>query len=69
MESLKSQREILDSRCHTDAFPGSKAWNRAAADRKALASFDAAHPEVVAQIEADRLADQAARCAAANPWM
>ena len=68
MESLKSQREILDSRCYTDAFPGSKAWNRAAADRKVLAAFDAAHPEVLAEIEAERAAKQAARIAAANPW-
>lgn len=69
MNSLKAEREILDSRCHTDAFPGSKAWSRAAADRKVLAAFDAKHPEVKAQAEADRLADQAERNAASSAWM
>lgn len=44
----------------SDAFPGSHRWllNKRAAD--ALAAFDAAHPELVAELEAERAAAESA---------
>ncbi len=45
--------EFVAALCETDAFPGSKAWNKANAARNALAAFDLAHPEVLAASMAD----------------
>jgi hypothetical protein len=38
-------------------FPGSTAWRACRAAEKALDAFDAAHPEVLAAINADRAAN------------
>ncbi len=40
--------ELVAAQGDTGAFPGSRAWLRAEAARKALAAFDLAHPEVLA---------------------
>ena len=47
------------------AFPGSRAWTEGRELEVALAAFDAEHPEVVAQILADRAARTAAGVARA----
>ena len=41
-------------------FPGSQGWRANQLARRALSEFDAAHPEILAQIKADREAKDAA---------
>jgi hypothetical protein len=41
----------------TDAFPGSRAYMRYSRALKALADFDAAHPEVIAAIQREHDAE------------
>ena len=43
-----------------DNFPGSRGWRANQAARKALADYDAAHPELVAEIAARKDAKAAA---------
>lgn len=63
-QTLEGQRDVLAAAVYdsysADNYPGSRAWiaNKRAAD--ALAAFDAAHPEIVAEITAARKANQAA---------
>ena len=57
METLKSQRDELAmamANTDPDAFPGSKAYSAASKAIKALAAFDAEHPEVIAEIHGTR---------------
>ena len=44
-----------------DAFPGSARWMKNRRDSDALAAFDAAHPEIIAELETERKAAQQAR--------
>jgi len=44
-----------------EAFPGSAEWRKNAAARDALDTFDAAHPELVAELEAEAKAAKQAR--------
>ena len=56
MAALRYERETLTGKlasCDRDAFPGSRAWARERDAIKALAAFDAAHPEVLAAINAE----------------
>lgn len=54
---LSLQRAELVGRCNDGgAFPGSRAWTAARQAEQALQAFDAEHPEVVEQINADRAA-------------
>ena len=68
LESPRGQREALvmaeRGSYSPDAFPGSRQWlaNKRAAD--ALAEFDAAHPELVAELKAE--ADAAKQAAYDN---
>jgi hypothetical protein len=65
MTTLKAQRESISWRCDSDgAFPGSKKWTAANLAIKELQAFDAAHPEVIAEIHAEHKA----RIGEANPW-
>lgn len=48
-----------------EAFPGSKEWREARSYQQELESFDRTHPEVVAQISADRAARTAVGVATA----
>ena len=41
-------------------FPGSTAWRKCNVAEKALEAFDAAHPEIIAEIKAARQAKAAA---------
>lgn len=62
LAALIQTRRDLSCACDSDgAFPGSRAWTRAQAAEKALAAFDAAHPEVLAAIQADHAAKMAGR--------
>lgn len=53
-KNLEEKREMLASAEYNayreDAFPGSKAWNIWTEAHKSLNEFDAAHPEIVAEI-------------------
>lgn len=42
-----------------DDFPGSAGWRKNKAAREALKAFDSAHPEILAEIKAARLAKEA----------
>ena len=56
-EQLKDQREdlVLDlACCERGAFPGSKESKKEIECMKALEAFDIAHPEVIAEIKAER---------------
>lgn len=64
MTDLRYTRETLAGRlasCDRDGFPGSRAWSREREAIKALADFDAAHPEIIAAINAEHSARVAAR--------
>lgn len=53
MDEMIAERTKLAERMadlDTGAFPGSKAWMAYNAALKAVAAFDAAHPEVLAEI-------------------
>lgn len=57
--SPRGQRHALTARldgCDRGAFPGSKAAREESAALAALAAFDAAHPEVLAEIRAEQAA-------------
>lgn len=49
------RNELADalSGCDRGAFPGSRAWRAEGEALKALAAFDAAHPDVIARIKSD----------------
>ena len=65
MDKLIDQRRELSAESDSDgAFPGSKAWTRANEAQKALAAFDRAHPEVLAEIKARH----SARVGGCNPY-
>ena len=49
-------------------FPGSAGWNKHNTALKALAAFDAEHPEIIAEIEAQRAA-KAAKIADEAGWI
>ena len=54
IEQLMGERAKLTqalSWCERGAFPGSKAWQAEKRAMDALAAFDAAHPEVLPEIE------------------
>jgi hypothetical protein len=65
-KKMRDERIMLE--CMIDYnpsdFPGSKRWKATEAARAKLAAWDAAHPEVLAEIEAERIAKAAARDAA-----
>lgn len=61
LETLKLDRLDLVLAIGDDGFPGSEAWNRARTAEKALAAFDAAHPEVLAAIQAAHSAEMGSR--------
>jgi hypothetical protein len=67
MYNLISQRKALTDAAalwyDPCAFPGSKAYKAYAAKEQAVRDFDAAHPEVIAHIEAAKTARAAARVA------
>lgn len=53
--ALIEQRKTLTRRlaaCERGAFPGSREWQEESNAIKALADFDAAYPEVLAEIRA-----------------
>ena len=58
--NLKNQRRDLAETVYNlyspDNFPGSRAWIECNNARKELAAFDAAHPEIIAQIKDDQAA-------------
>ena len=62
---LKNQRNALAEKAYNlyspSSFPGSKEWRAQQEAQRALDAFDAEHPEIVAQIKAERAAaDKAA---------
>ena len=65
MASMISKRnELSDAERYSyspDDFPGSKNWRINKAHADALAAFDAANPEVLAEVKAQRKAREAAR--------
>ena len=73
---MSNNTTMRDERCMIECmidyspsdFPGSKRWKATQAARATLAAWDAAHPEIVAEIEAEKAAKLAARNAAINPW-
>lgn len=64
-DDLKHTREDLAHKVENlycpDDFPGSRAWRAHLAAERALRDFDAAHPEIVAEIRAARATAEAAR--------
>jgi len=50
-QELENKRANLKRESYSDAFPGSLDWKAARAAEKELAEFDAAHPEIVAEIK------------------
>ena len=53
MQALIAEREKLAAAladCERGAFPGSREWREESSALRALAAFDAAHPEVLAEI-------------------
>lgn len=56
--SLAAQRAEIAGRLQdrSGAFPGSQAWHQAQALEAELAAFDAAHPEVIVKLQAERAA-------------
>jgi len=64
MENLKTERtnlaEIAFELYNPENFPGSTAWRKWNDAEKALEAFDAAHPEIIAEIKAARKAKDAA---------
>ena len=67
-QSLRAQRKALVEAEYNsydpEAFPGSPQWRKNKAARNALDEFDAAHPEVAAEIKAEAAAKKAAAVAA-----
>ena len=53
---VRAEMDSYDS----SAFPGSRQWRQNQSDRAAIKAFDAAHPEVLAEIKAG---DEAAKAA------
>lgn len=67
MTNLTEARLIISGRTYSSAFPGSRPWLAAAAARAELVAFDAAHPEVIAEIR--RLAaERPRRSAPIDAW-
>lgn len=54
-------RIALVCEANTDAFPGSRAWAAAQNAAAKLAAFDAAHPEILASVQAAHAAEMASR--------
>ena len=57
VNDLRAERKALTNRlanCDSGAFPGSREWRAERAAMDALAAFDAAHPEVLVAINAER---------------
>lgn len=50
MNSLTEARLIISGSTYSSAFPGSRPWLAAQAARAELVAFDAAHPEIIAEI-------------------
>jgi len=71
-KSLKEQREALRSAEYNlysdEHFPGSKAWQKWQEALTALNEFDAAHPEIKAEIEAEQDREREARLKNINIW-
>lgn len=65
MELREQRQKLTDNlaNCEPGAFPGSREYAEESAAMKALADFDKQHPEVLADIRAER----DARIDAANP--
>lgn len=63
--TLQQQRAELKAAVtnnyNPSAFPGSAAWRRCNSAQIALEVFDAAHPEILAEIKAQQLAAREAR--------
>ena len=58
MDQLKRERQVLADKAYNtyspSNYPGSRAWRANMAAEAALEAFDAAHPEIVAEIRAAR---------------
>ena len=54
-------RIALVCEANTDAFPGSRAWTAAQNASAKLAAFDAAHPEILASVQAAHAAEMTSR--------
>lgn len=57
MQSLRAEREKLAealANCERGAFPGSRAAREESRALRALAQFDAEHPEVIREIRRER---------------
>jgi len=50
MTNLTEARLIISGNTYSSAFPGSRPWLAAQAARAELVAFDAAHPEIIAEI-------------------
>lgn len=65
MSNLRTEREALaqaESRSYDpDAFPGSARWMKNNNAARALAAFDAEHPEIVAELKAEKEAARKAK--------
>ena len=57
---LDDQRELLVDQSYADgAYPGSSEWKEAKEYESALANFDIKHPEITAEITAEKEASKA----------
>jgi len=63
--ALKREELVGRIQDRADAFPGSQEWREARGYEEELEAFDRAHPEVIAQINADRAARTAVGVATA----
>jgi len=62
---LKREELVGRIQDRADAFPGSREWTEARGYEQDLEAFDRAHPEIIAQINADRAARTAVGVATA----
>jgi len=65
-ETRENLKNLADWSYDPNDFPGSKGWLECKARRDDLAKFDAEHPEIAAEAEAERVARVAAKMSAAN---
>jgi len=63
--ALKREELVGRIQDRADAFPGSREWTEARGYEQDLEAFDRAHPEIIAQINADRAARTAVGVATA----
>jgi hypothetical protein len=63
IETLKELRVAASRAYDSDAFPGSPRWHEANKAEEAVEEYEAAHPEVVAEINRRLVAARKARLA------